>query len=170
MCERYWSPDQGLGGMAKAAWLLVQEHGIVAAEQIAEECGFGSTAESEEALERLEAVGLVSSIEKTALVERFLLMDWLRAQSEIGDECVDEDGEFLHPPEQCPEEWRDCAEWERDLRAAGEPGERACQLILWDARKDWCGRFLENWDDGPAMIRRTEAWFEWRRSVQDLGI
>ena len=82
MCERYWSPDQGLGGMAKAAWLLVQEHGIVAAEQIAEECGFGSTAESEEALERLEAVGLVSSIEKTALVERFLLMDWLRAQSE----------------------------------------------------------------------------------------
>ena len=170
MCQRYWTLNQNLGGMEKAAWLLVQDHGIVAAEQIAEQCGFVSTAESVEALERLEALGVVSSIDKTALPERFLLMDWLRAQDEIGDECVDEDGEFLHPPEQCPEEWRECVEWERGLRVAGEAGERAYWLILWAAKGQWGASHLEPWDDGPAMNRRVAAWFEWRRSVAQFEV
>ena len=170
MCQRYWTLNQNLGGMEKAVWLLVQENGMVATEQIAEQRGFGSTAESEEALERLEAMGLVSSIDKTALPERFLLMDWLRAQGEIGDECVDADGEFLHPPEHCSAEWRDCEEWERDLRDAGECGKRAYHLILWDAKGDWGGRFLESWDDGPAMNRRIAAWIEWRRSALQFEV
>ena len=165
----YLATDSRLGGMTKAVWLLVQEHKIVSVEQIAEELDCCSTVDSEEALEELRAVGLVTRIEMPALQERFLLMDWLRAQGEIGDECVDEDGEFLHPPEQCPDEWRNCEEWERDLRAAGVSGERAYHLIMWAAKGRWGGSFLESWDDGPAMNRRIAAWVEWGRSVQEFG-
>ena len=137
MPKWYLATESGLRGMTKAVWLLVQEYKVVSVEQIAEEWRCGSTVDSEEALEELQAVGLVTRIEMPALQEKFLLMDWLRAQDEIGDECVDEDGEFLHPPEQCPDEWRDCEDWEQDLRAAGESGERAYHLILWAAKGQW---------------------------------
>ena len=99
MPKWYWTPNSGLGGMAKVVWLPVEEHKVVSAERIVTECGFGSPAYCEEALEKLEAIGLMGSIDQAALAKRFLLFDWLRAQSEIGDECLDEDSEFLHPPE-----------------------------------------------------------------------
>lgn len=163
----YWTRNSGLGGMVKAVWLLVEEHRVVSPERIATEYGFGSTADCEEFLEKLEAIGVVGSIDQTALAEQMLLMDWLRAQGEIGDECVDEDGEFLHPSEQCSVEWRDCEEWKQDLRASGTVGERAYQLILWAAKGQWGGRFLENWDSGPAMNKRILAWVAWCQSIED---
>ena len=93
--------------------------------------------------------------------------DLMISRDAIGFDGVDEEGEFLHMPEQCPEELKDYEEWERDLRKGGEPGEQAYKLILWAAKREWGHRFREAWQDGPAMTERTLAWAEWRRSVQD---
>lgn len=167
MSERYWTLDQRFGGAEKAALLIVEQYGVASTDEISKECGFQRTEETKAALEVLEANGLIVSIDVTTLQEQILLMDWLRCQDAIGFDCVDEEGEFVHMPEQSPEELKDYEEWERDLRKGGEPGEQAYKLILWAAKREWGRRFREAWQDGPAMTERTLAWAYWRRSVQD---
>ena len=122
MGKLLWAPDYGLGGMAKAVWLLVEQGGGISVEQLVAECGIGSTTDVEAALERLGAAGLVSSGDITTLQEHILVMDWLRSVDAIGDNCMDVDADFLHPPDQCLEESMEYESWERNIRAAGEPG------------------------------------------------
>ena len=167
MGKLLWVPEYGLGGMAKAVWLFVEQSGGISVEQLVAECGIGSTTDVEAALERLEAAGLVSSVDLTTLQERILVMDWLRSVDAIGDNCMDVDADFLHPPEQCLEESLEYESWERDIRAAGEPGVRAYRAIMWAAKGDWGNRYRESWQGGPAMNARTSAWVEWRRSAQE---
>ena len=100
MEERYWILNQERGGKERPV-LLVEQYGVVSTGQIRTEIGFSSTAESEATLEAAEAMGLIASIDKTTLWQKMLMMDWARARDMIGSTCMDEDGEYLHPPEQC---------------------------------------------------------------------
>ena len=144
--------------------LLVEQYGLISTDQITTACGFQSTEESEEVLKALEASGLIAGIDTTTLREQMLMMDWARARFIIGITCMDEDGEYLHPPEQCNEEMHEDAEWQRDLRGAGE---WVYRMIQDASTEGWVGGPHDSWHGGRAMEERTSAWADWRRSVQE---
>ena len=162
MEERYWILNQERGGKERPVLLLVEQYGVVSTEQITGECGFSSTAESEGTLEAVEATGLITGINETTLRIKMLMMDWPRDRGMIGTTCMDEDGEYLHPPEQRVEELSEYGDWERDLREAGE---WVYRMILDAATDGWVGGPHDSYLGGRAMEERTRAWVEWRRSV-----
>ena len=164
MTERYWILNQERGGKEKPVLLLVEQYGVVSTDQITREGGFSSTTESEATLEAVEATGLITGINKTTLWIQMLMMDWARDRDMIETTCMDEDGEYLHPPEQCVEELLEYAEWERDLREAGE---WVYRMILDAATDGWRSEPHAPWLGGRAMEERASAWVEWRRSLQN---
>ena len=85
-----------------------------------------------------------------------LMMDWARARDMIGYTCMDEDGEYLHPPEQCVEELSEYAEWERELRGVGE---WVYRMILDAATDSWVSEPGVPYLGGRAMrIGRKHGW------------
>ena len=91
-----------------------------------------------------------------------LMMDWARDRDMIGTTCMDEDGEYLHPPEQCVEELSEFAKWEQDLQEAGY---WIYRMILDAATDCWRGGLGDALLGGRAMEERTAAWAEWCRSA-----
>ncbi len=166
MPDRYWTLTQELGGMEKWVLLLVERNGVISTDEIKREIQNCSTGEGEAILDKLEATGLISGIDEITIRQQMLLMDWARDRDMIGTTCMDEDGAYLHPPEQCQEELHAFAEWERDLREAGD---WIYRMILDAATDRWRGGLGDAWLGGRTMEERTAAWVEWRRSALEVG-
>ena len=162
----YWTPGKGLDGMEKPVLLLVERNGVVSTDEIKREIKFCSTEEGEATLEKLEATGLIAGIDEITIRQQMLLMDWPRDRDMIGTTCMDEDGEYLHRPEQCVEELSEFTKWEQDLREAGD---WIYRTILDAATDGWRGGLGDSWLGGRAMEERTAAWVEWRRSALEVG-
>ena len=91
----------------------------------------------------------------TTLEESICLMEYLRGLSEIGVDCMAEDGHYEHHPEYCQLETRDYSKWEHELRSEGPAGQRAYALIRRAAERTWQEKHGDHGTTGETITRRA---------------
>ena len=100
----------------------------------------------------------------TTLEEQIVLMDYLRAnRGMVGGQCGNTEDGWDHDPELCEDEVEEWQDWEAAMRApdAGDLVNETYHTVRDLAKADWQQRHQENWNAGPVMQGRVQAWGEW---------